>query len=142
MRLATYADLPAISEAASRLAVYATKYEWVGGVDYQEAMTNLMTCVDNGNTYLVNGYAVFVEEVTPWWAPVEAKVLKEWLVMRVSEPSPEGVNALPKALTEIAKSRGCVGVLGGDSSPVSIVAGAYEQAGWLALTKAFYQEVL
>jgi hypothetical protein len=141
MRPATYDDLPQIAAAGERLAVYATKYGWVGKVDYQQAITNLMAYVEQGKAYVVGGYIVFIDEIQPWWSPIGTKVLQEWLVMRVGNTVPEGVNVLPTALLEIAASRGCVGVLGGDSSPVSIVAKAYEDAGWQSLTKSFYKEV-
>lgn len=138
MRLATVEDRGEVVEACKRLAAYAVKYKWVGEVDYANGLTVLFTEIAKGNAYVIEGYIVFVDEITPWYT--QDRLLQEWLIMRL-HPAPGGLDEVPAVLLDIAKARGCVGVLGGDSSPVNIVAKAYEKAGWLALTKSYFKEV-
>jgi hypothetical protein len=138
MRLATVEDRDELVEACKRLAAYAVKYKWVGEVDYTKGLTALFTEIDEGNAYVIEGYIVFVHEITPWYT--NDRLLQEWLVMRLHCTHGE-LTKVPAALLELAKARGCVGVLGGDSSPVHIVAKAYEEAGWVALTKSYFKEV-
>jgi hypothetical protein len=138
MRLATAEDRGALVEACKRLAAYAVKYKWVGEVDYEKGLTALFAEVDKGNAYVIEGYIVFVDEITPWYT--QDRLLQEWLVMRLHYVHGE-LSKVPSALLAIAKARACVGVLGNDSSPVPIVAAAYEGDGWLALTKSYFKEV-
>lgn len=137
MRLADKLDEGLIHAALRRLQAYASKYDWAVGVDYETAVTSIMAEVEAGNAYVVQGYLVLVATVYPWYAKLP--VLQEWLVLRLHTGG--RVAFVPPALLHIAKERGCSVVITGDSSPISIVADAYSNAGFKPLTKSFYKEV-
>ena len=138
MRLATWEqDRAAILEGCYKLRDYAKSYGFIGTVDFDHGVTSIYNVVTMGNAYIIDGYLVLVAEVEPWYT--KDILLQEWLVIKVY-PTVNGVKSIPPALLEIAKERGCVMLLTGDSSPVNIMANAYKDAGFHNLTQSFYKE--
>lgn len=136
MRLADDRDTSALREACGRLLAYATAYNWAKGVDYQAACGVLHDQVAAGNCYIIDGYAVFVDKVTPWYSTLP--YLEEWLTMRLYQGGTTA--SIPPALEAIAAKLGCASIVGGDSSPVQLMTAAYEGAKWQPLTKLFYKD--
>ena len=129
-------DRRPVLAALLQLDKYAQAYPWVGSVDFDKGVRVVMDTIDAGNAYLVGGYLVLTDEIVPWYTT--DKLLQEWLVIKV-RPSPVQVSEVPGALLEIARARGCIGVITADSSPVQLVAKAYDAAGFSPLTTSFYK---
>lgn len=138
MRLATIFETPAILKALHRLQEYAAVYQWAGNVDFTKGSHAILDEVERGNAYIVDGYLVMVAKVQPWYT--KDFILQEWLVLKVYDGYGT-VDSVPNALLDIAKERGCSVVISADSSPVSIVAKAYADAGFEKLTQSFFMEV-
>ena len=137
MRLADVMDRVSIRIALTKLQEYAKTYGWAVGIDYETAVASIMAEVAEDNAYVIDGYLVLTAVVCPWYST--SPVLQEWLVLKLH--SGGSVNSIPPALLAIAKEKGCAVVITGDSSPISIVAGAYSQADFRPLTQSFYKEV-
>lgn len=127
----------AISEALTKLHKYAKAYSWTNAIDFDKACQAVGYFSGQGNAYVVDGYLVMVDVVTPWYS--NDNVLQEWLVLKLYDGG--SVDSVPPALLAIAKERGCKSVITADSSPISIVADAYTRAGFLPLTRSFTKEV-
>ena len=136
MRLADDRDTSALRGACGRLLAYASKYDWAQGVDYQKACGILADRVAEGMVYIIDGYAVFIDKVVPWYST--KPYLEEWLTLRLYHGGTTA--SIPPALERIAKELGCCSVVGGDSSPVQLMTAAYEEANWRPLTKLFYKD--
>lgn len=137
MRLADERDTSAIRQALLDLQEYAKAYDFAVGVNFTLATSNLADAVADGRGYVIDGYLVLVDKVTPWYST--QSVLQEWLVLKLY--SGGTTSSIPPALKQIAKSLGCVCVISGDSSPVHIMAKTYRDAGWPTLTQSFYKRV-
>jgi len=132
-RKAELTDLGCIYDALRGLEQYAKQYSWTNTVDFDKAYLAIDLEIRAGKAYIVEGYLVMTEVVTPWYST--DKVLQEWLVLKLYKQGT--VESVPEALLIIAKELGCKSVISADSSPVNIVGRAYEKAGWLPLTKSF-----
>lgn len=137
MRLADDRDTSALRSACERLIQFATVYNWAKGVSPEKAQSSLADWVAEGKVYIIDGYAVFIDVVTPWYSTLP--YLEEWLTLRLYLGG--STASIPPALTEVAKQLGCVSVIGGDSSPVQLMTIAYEGAQWQPLTKMFYKDI-
>lgn len=126
-----------LEDALRRLQAFAAKYAWVNEINWIKANTAILSFHKDGNAFVVDGYLVMVDTVAPWYSLDE--VLQEWLVLKLYDGG--SVNSIPPALLAIAKSRGCKTVISADSSPISIVSKAYEDAGFLPLTRSYFKEV-
>lgn len=112
-------------------------YEFAKGFNFDLAVYNMEEALLQNKAYYIDGYLVFIDTIHPWWGGVP--VLQEWFTIRVGD---EGTTmSIPPALLEIADGLGCRAVLGGDSSPVGLVARAYEANGFTPLTKQYFKEV-
>lgn len=129
----TWDDWPATVDALMRLEQYAKAYSWTNTVDFQKACGAIHSFIKDGNALVVSGYLVMIDEVTPWYS--NDKILQEWLVLKLYQGG--DINDVPAALLAEAKKRGCKSVVTADSSPISIVADAYERAGFVPLTRSF-----
>lgn len=130
-------DYDYIMAALLRLEEYAKEYKWASGVNVDLAAYNLITYIEAGQGYVVDGYLVMVDEIKPWYS--NEPILTEWLVLKLF---PGGsVDSVPAALIQIAKNRGISMIMTADSSPVNIVAGAYKRAGFNPLTTSFFTVV-
>ncbi len=116
-RLANSDDYVAISTALLQLAKYAEAYDWAGRVDLNKAYRNVIDVVRCGKAYVVDGYLVLTDTLTPWYS--NDSLLEEWLVLKLYTGG--SVGSIPPAIEAIAKELGCIGVLSADSSPVNIV---------------------
>lgn len=135
-RLATNA-WPGVLIALEKLKHFASQYEWVGEVDWDKGTEAVYDTIRKGNAYMVDGYLVLTEVVCPWYS--RDNLLQEWLVLKVQVGG--NVTSVPKALLEIARERACKAVITADSSPVQLVAKAYQEAGYKPLTNSFFKVV-
>jgi hypothetical protein len=132
-----HGDWQLVVNALIKLEQYAKKYEWAIEVDFLVAVGQIYDALKLGQGYFVDGYLVMTDETVPWYST--KPVLMEWLVLKLA---PGGsVDSIPDALVEIAKARGIGLVMTADSSPVNIVAGAYNRAGFKQLTSSFFKVV-
>lgn len=132
-RKADLADLDCIYDALRGLEQYAKQYSWTNSVDFEKAYLTVWAEVLAGKAYVVEGYLVMTDVVTPWYST--DKVLQEWLVLKLYKKG--SIGSVPVALLAIAKELGCKSVISADSSPVNIVGRAYEKAGYTPLTRSF-----
>ena len=133
----TTKDWGAVVNSLMKLENYAKQYKWAIGVDFLYAVGNIYDAVKAGQGYVIDGYLVMVDEVKPWYS--KEPILTEWLVIKLY---PGGsVDSIPTALLAIAKERGISMVMTADSSPVNIVAEAYQRAGFDKLTTSFFKVV-
>ena len=138
-RLVESHDYWYIAEALLKLRDYARSYDWAVGIDYDIAYYNIQLACSKGYGYIVDGYLVMVDTVTPWYSDVP--VLQEWLVLKIYDTTTGDIDSVPVALRQIAHERSCSLVITADSSPVSIVAKAYQRAGYSPLTQSFFTKV-
>lgn len=132
-RKAERTDLGCIYDALRGLEQYAKQYSWTNEVDFEKSYSTIEAEVLAGKAYIVEGYLVMTDVLTPWYS--NDKILQEWLVLKLYKVG--SVESVPKALLAIARELGCKSVISADSSPVNIVGKAYENAGWLPLTRSF-----
>lgn len=132
-RKAELTDLRCIYDALRGLEQYAKQYEWTNSVDFEKAYQTVKVEVLAGKAYIVEGYLVMTDVLTPWYST--DKVLQEWLVLKLYKQG--SIDSVPVALLAIAKELGCKSVISADSSPVNIVGRAYEKAGYTPLTRSF-----
>ena len=145
MRLATKLDLPALLAAltlfADQVKEQPDHYTFAKGYDLNFAYAQLASSItkpSQGEVILfIDGYMVFTTAIQPWYGG--QPFLQEWFTIKVS-PSFNGTVGVVRALEAYATENGLRGVLGGDSSPVSIMAKAYEQSGFTPLTKVYFKE--
>ncbi|MCA3173556.1 MAG: hypothetical protein ING25_10980 [Burkholderiales bacterium] len=145
MRLATKLDLPSLLTAltffAEQVKGQPEHYTFAKGHDLNFAyaqLTRSITKPAQGEVVLfIDGYMVFTMVVQPWYGG--QPFLQEWFTIKVG-PSINGTLGVVAVLQAFAKGSGLRGVLGGDSSPVSIMAKAYEQSGFVPLTKVYFKE--
>jgi len=136
-RHAKAADLPAITKALQAMEARAAKYPFVVTTSLRKAIASVEAAVFSHHAYVIDGYLVLIDIVTPWYS--DDAILQEWYVMKLY---PGGsVDSIPPALLEIARDLGCGIVMTADSSPVQIVAAAYEQAGFHKLTQSYCLKV-
>lgn len=136
-RNAKAADFPAIDAALRVMEERAAKYPFVITTSLRKATTSIEAAVFSHRAYVIDGYLVLIDVVEPWYST--DSILQEWYVMKIY---PGGdVSSIPPALLEIAKDLGCGIVMTADSSPVQIVAAAYEQAGFIKLTQSYCTKV-
>lgn len=128
---------PAVLLGLERLKAFASHYEWVGEVDWDKGTGEILDTIMRGDAYMVDGYLMLVNEVTPWYT--REKILQEWLVIKLQQGG--SVTNIPVALLEIAAKRNCRAVMSADSSPIQIVAQAYQGAGFKPLTNSFFKVV-
>lgn len=126
-----------LTVALCKLHAFANQYEWANEISFPKANRAIRAFAKEGNAYVVDGYLVMVDTAEPWFS--YDTVLQEWLVLKLYRGG--SVNSIPSALLEIAKERGCKTVMSADSSPISIVAKAYEDAGFIPLTRSYFQKV-
>jgi len=137
-RLATLNDdTEVITNAVRKLQAYARNYVFINTIDFDTALANVLETVKIGAAYIIDGYLVLTEFIQPWYS--EDWILQEWLVLKVR--SGGSVDSIPPALKEIAAEHECRIILTADSSPVNIVAQAYEKAGFHKLTQSFCTKV-
>lgn len=133
----TSEDWGAVVNSLTKLENYAKQYKWAIGVDFLHAVGNIHDAIKQGQGYVIDGYLVMLDEVSPWYS--KSPILTEWLVLKLY---PGGsVDSIPEALLAIAKERGISMVMTADSSPVNIVAEAYQRAGFSKLTTSFFKVV-
>jgi hypothetical protein len=145
MRLATKLDLPALLAAftffTDQVKEQPEHYAFAKGYDLGVAYAQLSACIaDTASSEVVlfiDGYLVFTTVVHPWYGG--QPFLQEWFTIKVG-PSLHGTLGVVQQLEAYAQGVGLRGVLGGDSSPVSIMAKAYEQCGFIPLTKVYFKE--
>lgn len=126
-------DTESIIRALRKLQDYAKGYDFVHTIDFNVAAGNVLKTVECGNAFVIDGYLVLLEFLQPWYS--EDWILQEWLVLKLC---PGGsVDSIPPALKEIAAANECKVIITADSSPVSIVAQAYERAGFHKLTQSY-----
>lgn len=130
-------ETDALTEALLKLYAYANKYEWANEISWIKANQAIRAFAKEGNAYVVDGYLVMVDTIEPWYS--YDRVLQEWLVLKLYQGG--SVDSVPPALLALAKERGCKTVMSADSSPLSIVSKAYEDAGFLPLTRSYFQKV-
>lgn len=143
VRLAWESDLPDLMRALVKFADFAkanpAHYSFAKDWNLITGYDNLAKAVrakDNRNpVYRIGGYLVFCSIVNPWYG---GRVLQEWFTIKVG---PSGISAegIPGVLLKRAAEDGVSGLIGGDSSPTSIMAAAYEKAGFTPLTKAYFK---
>jgi hypothetical protein len=145
MRLATKLDLPALLAAltffAEQVKEQPEHYTFAKGYDLNFAYAQLASSItqpSQGEVVLfIDGYMVFTTVVQPWYGG--QPFLQEWFTIKVGL-SLNGTSGVVKSLEAYASYNELRGVLGGDSSPVSIMAKAYEQSGFTPLTKVYFKE--
>jgi len=142
-RRANTSDLSALMEALVRFAQFAQDnphYEFAKGWDLALAYANLSTAIlqvdDTNRVYRIGGYLVFCDLVTPWYS--SKPILQEWFTIKVGQGGVP-LEDIPAVLVQQARIAGAVGVMGGDSSPSSVMAAAYEKANFTPLTKAYFK---
>jgi hypothetical protein len=143
-RPATKRDLGALMVAGVRFAeqvkAQPEHYTFAKGFDLYGGFNKLANCIlkpdQNEYVYVIDGYMVFVSLVTPWYGG--SSFMQEWFTIKIGD-SVNGVNGVAEALHDLAKELGLAGVLGGDSSPVSIMAKAYDDSGYIPLTKVYFK---
>lgn len=128
-------DTPHIVAALKKLDEYAKAYPWVGNVDHDKAYQTIDDVIAAGKAFVVSGYLVLVDVVSPWYT--SDLILEEWLVLKLYDGG--SVDHIPNALEELRVLFNCSAIVSADSSPVNIVAGAYKRAGYLPLTTSFYK---
>lgn len=136
-RLAESTDLAAVHRAAVRCVRREASYLAVAPINVDKACANASRAISEGNAYIVGGYFVLAEAVSPWYSDV--RVLQESLVMRVYP----GGNALDvaKALQDIAARLGCSWVATGDMGKYQLMAKAYLAEGFQPQPPSFYKGV-
>lgn len=128
-----------VTEALLKLRDYASQYKWANAIDFDKACASVQQTYDDGCAYVVDGYLVLIDVIQPWYS--NDKILQEWLVLKLEHIEGQSVDSIPPALLAIAKERGCKSVITADSSPVNIVAGAYQRAGFTPLTTSFFKVI-
>jgi hypothetical protein len=134
-RFATSEDLPALRIACDKLELFARKYEWSIKYDFAIGLSNLISAVTSGKALIVDGYLVCIDVINPWYG--KANIVQEWLVLKLYDGGT--VDSVPKGLELFARTIGADMIMSADSSPVKIVAGAYEGAAFKPLTTSFYK---
>lgn len=145
MRLATKLDLPALLAALTFFADQVKKqpehYSFAKGYNLEFAYDQLKQSINaplkSELVFYIDGYIVFTSTIVPWYGG--QAFLQEWFTIKVG-PSLNGTLGVVQQLEAYAQGVGLRGVLGGDSSPVSIMAKAYEQSGFTPLTKVYFKE--
>jgi hypothetical protein len=145
MRLATKLDLPSLLTAltffADQVKEQPEHYAFAKGYDlafaYAQLKHSIVTPGDGEIVFYIDGYLVFTHTMIPWYGG--QSLLQEWFTIKVG-PSLNGTVGVVQELQAFAKGSGLRGVLGADSSPVSIMAKAYEQSGFVPLTKVYFKE--
>ena len=145
MRIATKLDLPALLAAltffAEQVKEQPEHYAFAKGYDlgfaYAQLASNITDPADGEVVLFIDGYIVFATVVKPWYGG--RPFLQEWFTIKVG-PSLNGTAGVVAALECYASCYEFSGVLGGDSSPVGIMAKAYEQSGFTPLTKVYFKE--
>lgn len=137
MRLADERDTSAIRSAVHNYAEQPA-CDWVLGLDVDKANAALADWVATGKAYVIDGYLVLVDEATPWYS--NSTYLDEWFVLKLY---PGGsLDSIPPALARLAKQRGCVAVMGGDSSPAKRLDAAYRRApGWVPAANLHFRKI-
>lgn len=130
-------DLVPITAALEKLKAYASKYEWAVAIDFSKAVYTILAEAMNDKGFIVDGYLVMIDIIKPWYSNQE--IMQEWLVLKVYDGG--SVDSVPVSLRTIAKHHGCKVIITADSSPVQLVAEAYNKAGYLPLTQSFYTKV-
>ena len=130
-------DWPYVTAALTKLEQYAKAYDWAVEVDFLEAVGNIYDAIVSGQGYVIDGYLVMIDSIKPWYS--KSEVLTEWLVLKLYDGG--SVDSIPPVLVELAKKYNVAVIMTADSSPVSIVAGAYQRAGFNKLTTSFYKVV-
>lgn len=137
MRLADGRDHGPMRDALLRLHEYSKKYKFAVGVDYTSAEASVLHEIDAGCAYVIDGYLVLLSKTVPWYAT--EPILQEWLVLKLYGGG--DINNVPAGILQLAKELGCAVAITADSSPVNIMADAYNKAGFSPLTRSFYKEV-
>jgi hypothetical protein len=132
-------DWPSVEEALARFAKVAVSYPFVDGLDFERACTSIKDCIKAGDGYIIDGYLVMTTLLCPWYST--AKILQEWLVLKVYHTPPEGTKNIPEYLESLAARLGATRLITGDSSPVDIMGSTYRSAGFKPLTCSFFKEV-
>jgi hypothetical protein len=132
-------DWPDVEEALARFAKVAVSYPFVDGLDFERACTSIKTCIEAGDGYIIDGYLVMTTCFCPWYST--AKILQEWLVLKVYRTPPWGTKNIPEHLSAVAVRLGATRLITGDSSPVDIMGSTYRSAGFIPLTCSFFKEV-
>lgn len=136
-RWAEISDLSAVHDSLVLMEQRAAKYPFVITTSLRKAMQSVEHAIMTHNAVVIDGYLVLVDVVKPWYS--EDAILQEWYVMRIY---PGGnVSSIPPALKALAVDVGCSIIMTADSSPVQIVAAAYEAAGFTKLTQSFCTKV-
>ena len=133
------ADWPSVEKALAGFAKVAMNYPFVDGLDFERACTSIKTCIEAGDGYIIDGYLVMTTCFCPWYST--AKILQEWLVLKVYPTPPEGTKHIPAYLERLAVRLGATRLITGDSSPVDIMGSTYRSAGFKPLTCSFFKEV-
>lgn len=129
-------DWPAIECTMRRQARRIGKRDWAAGSNIEKAVTAVKAACEDGAGYMVDGYLVLVDVVSPWHS--DNLVLHEWLVLKVY---PGGsISSVPKALIELSKEYGCYGIACGDTSVRATLAAAYAEAGFTPLGKTLFRK--
>ena len=130
-------DYHALVEAMTKLEKFASVYPWCIAPNFDKALDTVFEAEEQGNAYVVEGYLVLVDKLMPGYST--EYVLQEWLVLKLYDNG--DLNKIPLALEALAKLNNCRLVITADSSPVNIMAKAYNNAGFSPLTQSFYKRV-
>ena len=137
MRRFCRSDYHALVKAMTKLEKFASVYPWCIAPNFDKALDTVFEAEEQGNAYVVDGYLVLVDKLMPWYST--EYVLQEWLVLKLYDNG--DLSKVPLALEAIAKTSDCKLVMTADSSPVNIMAKAYNDAGFSFLTQSFYKRV-
>jgi len=113
-------------------------YKFARGFNFSVAYGSLLDAITARRCLYIDGYMVFFDIITPWYGG--EPLLQEWFTIKVANEDTQ-LTLVVAQLHAYARGRGCRAVLGGDSSPVSLMASAYEAEGFTPLTKQYFKEV-
>lgn len=132
-RWADLSDMRAVHDGLRLMEQRAATYPFVVTTSLRKAAVSIEHAIITHNAYVIDGYLVLTDVIKPWYS--EDAILQEWYVMRLYKGGT--VASIPPALKQIAKDLGCAIIMTADSSPVQIVAAAYEAAGFTKLTQSY-----
>lgn len=135
VRLFNDTDWEDAEKALIKFGKRGAKYPWVRELDWAQVFNTLRLAMECGGAYVVEGYLVVVDVVTPWYT--RDKVLQEGLVLRIRDGGT--VDDVVKALDDIAKLHGCVLITTGDTTGAGIMSRAYSRAGYKAQPPTFFK---
>ena len=135
-------DFPAIDAAISKPFWGGVRKNWLSHPDPEKVEQTLKGKTDKNSLIIEETYLVVLNVGVPWFAKPSAEVLQELLVLRLYPEGKASFYCVPKALKQIAKKWGFVGIAAGaalSDRPETILK-LYQRAGFNLQSPSVYWE--